>query len=82
MFLASFFELLYFNFFYYLMFAERGAAVSSALLFQVWKYWQRTGLVGNCRSCVVLPDRHLFLVRFDVDNPPSLVFVITSLFGG
>lgn len=30
MFLASFFELLYFNFFYNLMFAERGAAVSSA----------------------------------------------------
>lgn len=82
MFVVSFFELLYLNIFYYLMYAESEAAVSSALLFQVWKYWQRTGLVGNCRSCIVLSDRHLFLVRFDVDNPPSLVFVITSLFGG
>lgn len=64
------------------MYAESGAAVSSALLFQVWKYWQRTGLLENCRSCIVLSDRHLFLVRFDVDIPPSLVFVVMSLFGG
>lgn len=79
---GSFFELLYLNFFYYLIFAESGAAVSSALLFQVWKYWQRTDLVGNYRSCIVLSDRHLFLVIFAVDNLPFLVFVITSLFGG
>lgn len=64
------------------MYAENAAAVSSALLFQVWKYCQRTGLVENCRSCIVQSDRHLFLVRFDVDNPPSLVFLIMSLFGG
>jgi len=38
-----------------------------------------THLVENCKSCVVLSDnRHLLLVRFDVNNPASLVLVIVS----